>query len=348
MKKYTIESNKSIEDSIKSFNKYGVNTMVVISEDNKYLGTLTNGDIRRGILKTKSIKTSIAELYNKNSTFFYKGNYDVKKLRTTFIKNGFDLIPIVDDKMKLIKTIKIFDLFQKKIHKQKNTYGINAIIMAGGLGSRMAPFTDVLPKPLIPLKGKPVLNHIIENFNQAGINKCFVTLNYKSELLKSYLKETKFYSNLSLYTENKRLGTVGSAKNLRNKISRTVILTNCDTIINTNYDQLVKFHKNNSFDITIVSAIKEYNVPYGVCKTDEKQNFIELEEKPDLRILINSGMYVINRNIFNLIPQKKYDMNQLIEKAKKQGKKIGVYPISSDDWIDVGNWNEYSKVISNT
>lgn len=348
MKKYTIYKNKTIEDSIKEFNKFGINTLVVLDSNEKFLGTLTNGDLRRGILKTRSIKSSIASLYNKDSTFFYKGKYSEKEIRSIFLKEGFDLIPIIDENRKLIKALRIVDLFKKNVVSPKKIIGISAVIMAGGLGTRMAPFTDVLPKPLIPIKGKPVLNHIIENFRSSGINKCFITLNYKSELLKSYIKETKFNSNIKIYKEEKRLGTVGSVKYLKNKLTKNFILTNCDTVINTDYNQLTEFHADNKNDITIVTAIKEYNVPYGVCKTDDDQNFVELEEKPDIKILVNSGMYVIKKEILNLIPSKTYDMTDLIKKTMKNGMKVGVYPISNSDWIDVGSWEEYNKAISNS
>ena len=113
-------------------------------------------------------------------------------------------------------------------------------------------------------------------------------------------------------------------------------------------NQLTEFHADNKNDITIVTAIKEYNVPYGVCKTDDEQNFVELEEKPDIKILVNSGMYVIKKEILNLIPSKTYDMTDLIKKTMKNGMKVGVYPISNSDWIDVGSWEEYNKAISNS
>tara|TARA_B100001059_G_C17839663_1_gene591204 strand:+ start:1759 stop:2805 length:1047 start_codon:yes stop_codon:yes gene_type:complete len=345
MNKSSINQNFTIEESIKIFNSLGVNTLVVLDKNEKYLGTLTNGDIRRGILKTKSIKTKISGLYNKNSVYFYEDSYSEKKAKIVMIREGLDLIPILTRKRKIFKLIRLIDFTRKKRMKNKDSIGIDSIIMAGGLGTRMAPFTDILPKPLLPIKGKPVINYIIENFKASGINKCWITINYQSNLLRSYLKETKYYSNLNFYEEKSRLGTVGAVKNIIKKLSETFIITNCDTIIDVDYNQMIRYHKKNSFDITIVSAIKQYNLPYGVCRTDSDQNFLDLEEKPDLKILINSGMYIMNKEILKLIPDTKYDMTDLIKKAKKNKKKIGIYPISNDDWTDVGNWEIYKKVL---
>ena len=234
----------------------------------------------------------------------------------------------------------------KNIKKKKNLQNINAVIMAGGLGTRMAPFTEVLPKALVPIKGKPIINRIIDNFLDYGLKNLWLTINFKGQLLKSYLNETKYKKNIYYYEEKKQLGTVGALKFIKNKLSQNFILTNCDTIIKTDYSKLIAFHLKNKFDITIVASFKNFDIPYGVCKLDNKNNFIKLEEKPNIQMLINSGMYVVNSNIINFIPSGRFDMNNLLLKLKSASKKIGVYPVSDESWIDVGNWKEYHKVIN--
>lgn len=342
MKKYFILNTSSVETAIKQFNKYGTNSLIVINKKDKFLGVLSNGDLRKGILKKKKINFSIDKIYNSKPTFYFSENYEIKSIKSSFIKKGFDLIPILNSNKKVVKIFKLLDFIKNKNLEKKNLKKTDAVIMAGGLGTRMIPFTDVLPKPLIPLSGKPVINHIMENFEQYGIKTIWITLNYKRQLLKSYLRQTKYFTKIKFFEEKVPLGTVGALKHLK-KLNNTVILTNCDTIINTNLHNLLSFHKKNNFDITIVASIKNFDIPYGVCKFDEKNNFIKLQEKPNIKMFINSGMYVLNKNVIKSIPLKKFDMNVLIHKIKQSGKKIGVYPVHQKAWIDVGNWKEYQK-----
>ena len=354
MKNYFIKSHSTIEKALELFTKTGMNTLIVINKSNNFLGTLSNGDVRKGILNSMKLSTTIEKLYNKNSTFFTLDNFAEDKARKIFIKDKFDVIPIINKKNKVVKVIKLLEFLKDQGKNKSNNMkinnhlkNINTVIMAGGLGTRMIPFTEVLPKPLIPIHGKPVINHIIENFMDYGLKKLWLTINFKGQLLKSYLNETKYAKNISYYEEKKQLGTVGALRSIQKKLSKVFILTNCDTIIETNYAEILSFHKKNNYDLTIVASLKDFNIPYGVCKLDEKDHFLNLEEKPNIQMLVNSGMYIINNEVINLIPPKRFDMNNLLTKLKRAKKRIGVYPVSADSWIDVGNWSEYQKVIDN-
>ena len=356
MNNLLIKNSETISSALKKFTKVGENTLIVVNNNLSYLGTITSGDIRRQLLKKKKLSSKIKDIYNQNSTFYYSDNFHKyeNQISKLFSKKKFEFIPIINKKKKIIKIISLRDFLKnKKIIKtskkkilNKSLKNISAVIMAGGLGTRMTPFTEVLPKPLIPIKGKPVINKIIENFLSHGLKNLWVTINFKGQLLKSYLNETKYKKNIRYYHENKPLGTVGSLQFFHNKLSKTFILTNCDTIISTDYSKIIDFHKKNNFDITIVASLKKIDIPYGVCRKDKKNNFVNLEEKPNIRILVNSGMYVVNKEMVKLIPLKKYDMNELISKLKSAQKKIGLYNVSSNSWIDVGNWEEYYKSIN--
>lgn len=354
MKQFLIQIDKSIKAALKKFTVVSSNTLIVVNKNQSYLGTISNGDVRNAILKNKKLSTKIKSIYNKNSTFYYVNNYNENQISKSFLDNNFDFIPIINEKKKVVKLIKLLDFLKNKNHlkknnnikKNKNLQNINAVIMAGGLGTRMAPFTEVLPKALVPIKGKPIINRIIDNFLDYGLKNLWLTINFKGQLLKSYLSETKYKKNINYYEEKRQLGTVGALKFIKNKLSRNFILTNCDTIIKTDYSKLIAFHLKNKLDITIVASAKNFDIPYGVCKLDNENNFIKLEEKPNIQMLINSGMYVINSNIINLIPSSKFDMNNLLLKVKSANKKIGVYPVSDEAWIDVGNWKAYHKAIN--
>lgn len=346
MKNFFLKSNSTIKNAYIKFNKIGMNTLIVTDYKNNYLGTLTSGDVRRAILKTKDLNTKITSIYNKKSTFLFNTEYHDSDVKKIFIGKKFELIPIINKSKKIIKILKLTDfLYNKKSNKIEKIKKTQVVIMAGGLGTRLLPFTEVLPKPLIPLNGKPILGHILESFEKFGITKFWLTVNYKSLLLRAYLNETKFKSRIKYYEEKIPLGTVGCLRNLYNKLDNDFILTNCDTIINTDLVEVFKFHQKNNYDITIISSLKKFNIPYGVCELDEKNKFSKINEKPNLNYLINTGFYILNKKILKLIPKSKFDMTDLIKIAEKKEKNIGVFPINDTSWIDIGNWQAYKKAV---
>jgi NDP-sugar pyrophosphorylase family protein len=218
--------------------------------------------------------------------------------------------------------------------------------MAGGKGARMKPFTSILPKPLVPINEKPVIEHIIERFTDNQVSNFFITLNYKSKILKAFFQEMSHKFKLSFVDEPKPLGTAGGLNLLSHKIKKPFMVTNCDTIINVNCDDLMNFHVSNNNDITVVASSKEHIIPYGTCKLTKKGYLEKIVEKPKFDFFVNVGLYVLNPKIIKLIPKNKsFDMTDLIKLAKKRKKKIAVYPIDDESWIDVGQWSEYHKAI---
>ena len=341
-----IHKNISIQSALKKFSNESISTLIVVDTDKKILGTLSNGDVRRAIVKYMNIKMRINKIYNKKPVFFFDDQYSESEARKIFIKEKYDIIPIVDKDKRYKSVVSLVDFVKERKLTSSKIIKIDAIIMAGGLGTRMAPFTHVLPKPLIPINGKTVLSHIIESFENSGIKNFWFTLNFKSNLLKAYIKETYFKNNQKFILENKPLGTIGAVKELYKKISSNFILSNCDTIIKADFNEILKFHIKNKHDITIVASLKKYNIPYGICETDEKNNFLRINEKPNLDYLVNTGLYVMSKKTLLEIPKDtKYDMNQLITKLRNKNKKIGIFPITDKAWIDVGRWSEYKKAV---
>ena len=218
--------------------------------------------------------------------------------------------------------------------------------MAGGKGTRLEPFTNVLPKPLIPINEKPVIEHIIEKFVKNNVSNFLITLNYKSKILRAFFEEMKPKYKLTFVEEPKPLGTAGGLSLLLVKIKKPFLLTSCDTIININFDSLINFHISNKNDLTLVVSSKEYIIPYGTCTLNKVGNLKNIIEKPKLDFFVNIGLYVINPNLIKLIPKNRaLDMPDLIELSKRKKKQIGVYPIDDESWIDVGQWSEYHKAI---
>ena len=342
--KKIININKTIQQAILKMNKTGSKSLVVVDDKLNFMGTLSGGDIRKKIIKDKNLKSPIKGVYNNKSKFFYKKNFDLKKIKKILIKKNYDLIPVINDDNKVFKIYEFNDIFKKKlITKKIKSF---AVIMAGGKGTRMEPFTKILPKPLVPIKDTPVIDLILNNFYKYGIYKFYFSVNYKKHILKAYLKDKNHSSKYLFIDEKKPLGTAGSLSYFSKYSNTDFIVSNCDIIVKANYEKIFNYHKDNKNDITIVVCKKKYVLPYGNCKIEKNSKFIDINEKPVFDFLINTGFYVINSDILKIIPKNKlYNFTDLINDAKKINKKVFVYKVSERKWIDVGQWPEYKKAI---
>ena len=204
----------------------------------------------------------------------------------------------------------------------------------------MEPFTKILPKPLLPINNKSLLENLIEKFNSYGFFNIYLTLGYKADIIRSFLKTHKI--KVKTVKEKNPLGSIGSISLLNKKINKNFFVSNCDTLINANYNDILKFHEINKCTLTIVGSVKNFQVPYGVCKINKKGFMVKFEEKPDHSNIVNTGLYVFSKKAMQLLPNKKFfDMDELISKMLELKLKIGVYPVPSKNWLDFGQWTEY-------
>ena len=256
-----------------------------------------------------------------------------------------NLLPIVNKDNIVAGYLSWEDVFGSK-KKNKNLQNIPIVIMAGGKGDRLAPFTKILPKPLIPINDKPIIEHIIDRFLNIGCDSFHLTVNYKSKILKAYFEELQPNYHVNFVEEKEPSGTAGSLSHLDGQFKKPFFVTNCDIIIKADYNSLYEFHQKNNYDITLVASAKEYIIPYGTCELNGDGHLSHINEKPKYDFLINTGLYILNPDVLNLIPKDKfYHITHLIEDAKNQGKKIGVFPVDDDAWIDIGQWAEYRQVV---
>ncbi|MFN4219604.1 MAG: sugar phosphate nucleotidyltransferase [bacterium] len=341
-----INKSASIIEAMKQLDKTGKKILFVVDDDQTYIGTLTDGDIRRYILKTGKLEGKVLDACNKNS-YFEKIGYDKNKVLSIMKENYLKYVPVLDNNQKIVEIISYEEREIKSKLQAIKSIDIPVVIMAGGFGTRLEPVTKILPKPLIPIGDKTILEIIMEKFLEYGIKEIWLSLNYKAYMIKSYLSELNLPIKINYIEETKPLGTIGSLYMLKNKINvEKFILTNCDIIVDIDYIDLLRFHKENKNDITIVSSVKNYNIPYGVCMIGDNGTLNKIEEKPEINFLVNTGMYVINSELLKLIPENQlFHATHFIEKAQKEGYKIKVYPISENSWIDVGEWNEYKKAL---
>ncbi len=318
---------------------------MVVNKDQRFLGTLTNGDLRRSILNGIKFSETIAECYYKNPTVLTDGSFTTEEAVDILNSERFNVIPVVDKNINITNYLTLESVKGIKKNKKK-LEGVPVVIMAGGKGTRLEPFTKVLPKPLVPIHDKPIIEHIIESFTGVSCSNFYLTVNYKSKILKAFFEELQPKYKVHFIDEYNPLGTAGSLYMMRGKFSTPFFVTNCDIIVKADYISLYRFHQQGGYDITLVASDKEYIIPYGTCELDDNGHLSHINEKPKYDFLINTGLYVLNPDILDIIPNDKfYHITHLIEDAKKQGKKVGIYPINEDSWIDVGQWAEYRKAI---
>jgi dTDP-glucose pyrophosphorylase len=342
-KKLTIQNNLSFIDVMKAMDEGGEKILFVINRKSKLLGCVTDGDIRRWILAKGTLEAEIADYFNPNPISI-NNNYNSNDLKSLVIRERITAVPVIDNKNKLIDILlssEIVNTSQRKIIINEK---IDVVIMAGGKGTRLNPFTHVLPKPLIPINGKPVIQIILDRLIKYNLNQFYISLNEKSKILKAYFHEENFKVKIDFILEKKKLGTIGALNLIKEKVSETFFVVNCDTLLDVQYNEIYNFHKENNYDLTIVGCVKEQEIPYGVCQLDDSGLMSSIIEKPNHSFIANTGFYVFNNSLIDLIPRNKsYNMDELIENIILNKGKIGLFPIGHDSWNDIGNWLEYKK-----
>jgi len=347
MKNLFISPTSTIKEALKKFNEIGEKVLIVVDKNNHLLGTITDGDIRRYILSTGTIEGTVENAYNKNPKFIYS-NDPKEKAKQIMLENKIEILPIIDNQRRVISYIVWTDLFENGLehYESKEKIDIPVVIMAGGKGTRLDPFTKVLPKPLLPIKDKTILEHIIESFKKFGYYRFILILNYKGKLIESYFNSIDKDYLVEFLWEDNFYGTAGALSLLKDIDSENFFVSNCDILLKINYLDVLKTHEQSKADFTTITSIKHYKVPYGVVETGENNFVKKINEKPEMTFQINTGVYLINKNILDCIPERKYlDMPDLIHMLIENNHKVLAYPINESDYLDTGQWDEYKKTL---
>jgi dTDP-glucose pyrophosphorylase len=339
-----IQPQNSLLEAFKQMDALDKKLLIVI-ENEKFVGLISAGDIQRAIILNKSLETKVADILRKNIRVAKKDDsFDgVKKMMVEF---RMELCPVINEKSDVLKIYYWEDLFQDKKPKPAKQFNLKVVIMAGGIGARLKPLTNVLPKPLIPIGERTIIEEIFERFGNHGCYEFFVSVNYKAELIEFYLKNQNLQYNLTFFIEKKPMGTAGSLSLLKGKISDTFFVSNCDILIEQDYSEILDYHRSNKNEITIVAALKNFPIAYGIIETGENGRLINLVEKPELTFKINSGMYVLEPHLLNEIPGNQiFHITQLIDKVLERNGNIGVFPISEKSWKDMGSWEDLKQYL---
>jgi len=318
MKNLTIHSQASIKEAMETLDKTAENVLLVVDDGQKLIGALTDGDIRRYILKKQNLIGAIENAYNKNPIFVFQEDFDREKVKKIFIENKINLIPILNQNRKVIDYVTWEKIFGNNKRLEDQKLNVPVVIMAGGRGTRLEPFTKVLPKPLIPVGEKPLIDHIIDRFRAYGVCEFYLTIHHMSKILRAYFEEKAPDYSIGFAEEDEPRGTAGSLKLLADKLDRPFFVSNCDIIIEADYADLYRFHTKNSYDITLVASAKQFNIPYGICELNGTGSLKRIEEKPEYNFLVNAGMYVLNPAVLELIPDNQlFHITHLIDEVKK-------------------------------
>ncbi len=331
-----INEDLTIKEAIKKLDETAKKILLVV-EENKLIGVLTDGDIRRWILKSGDLNEPVSLIMIKKPKFIYEKD---KKNAKKFLKEySIEAIPVLNEKREILDIIFWNDNFNIKFKFSKIDNPV--VIMAGGKGTRLDPYTKVLPKPLIPIGDIPIVERIINKFKEYGCSNFYMTVNYKKNMIKAYFNEIDKNYRLNYIEEERPLGTAGSLYLLKDKIKDTFFVSNCDILIEGNYSDMLKYHKENKVKITLITSLKHYTIPYGVIQINGDSNVKKMIEKPEYDFLVNTGMYILEPEVLNDIPEDKFfHITDLINSYIEKGEVIGVYPVSEGSWLDMGQFKE--------
>lgn len=342
MEEIFIDKYTSIKEAIKKLD-ITAKKILLVAENDVLIGTVTDGDVRRWILKNGDLKSEVYNIMNTNPISL---NIRKKHLAKELMKEkAIESIPIVDDENKIVDIIFWNDDLSEALN-ERNKISNPVVIMAGGKGTRLYPYTKILPKPLIPIGDISIIERIINKFTKFGCDNFYFTVNYKKNMIKAYFDDLERNYEVSYVEEEKFLGTGGSLFLLKGIINETFFVSNCDVLVEANYTDILNYHKKNNNLITMVTSLKNYQIPYGVIKLGNNGQVIGTTEKPEFDYLVNTGFYILEPETLKDIPENTFfHITDLINKYIEEGKKVGTYPITENAWLDMGEMKEMDRMI---
>ncbi len=345
IEKRSIAIESTLVNALKQMDLLDCKLLLVFKED-KFYSILSIGDIQRAIIKGLDLEEPVERCLRKNIRLGHTDD-SVEELKQLMQKYRMEFLPILNSANEL-QEIWFWDEIFKNQEPEVSQFTLPVVIMAGGKGTRLKPITNIIPKPLIPIGEKPIIEWITDSFVKAGVKNFFVSVNYKKDMIKRYFDEIpdKQYT-MHYFSETEPLGTAGSLHLLKEELKETFFVTNCDILIKQDYSEILDFHIQNKNELTLVSALKHYSIPYGTVETEAGGKLKAFKEKPELSFQVNAGMYILEPHLLNEIPENTfYHITFLIDKIKNRGGKVGVFPVSEGAWMDIGEWKEYNKTMS--
>lgn len=330
-----IDEKETILHAMKTIDKNS-GRLLFVTHENVLIGAISDGDIRRWLMKGGSLDTPLIKAANTNPKFIYASERD--KAKQVMDQNQITALPVVDEYMHVVDIICL--LVKESDSSTDELSNVPVVIMAGGLGTRLYPYTKILPKPLIPVGDIPITEHIINRFRMFGCKDFYLVVNHKKNMIKAYYSEIEKDYNIYFVDEDKPLGTGGGVGLLKGRINTTFILTNCDTLIEENYPHIIEEHKKRQNKVTMICSLKNFEIPYGVVEIGENGSIAAIQEKPHYSFFTNTGIYIVEPEIIeNIMLDEVIGFPDVIQKAKDAGQNVGVYPINEKSWLDMGQFD---------
>jgi len=328
--------NSTIKDALKIIDAGGMQIALVLDDDNKLVGTITDGDIRRGILKGLTLSDSIESIIFRTPTVCSVNDTKEDILKIAVAKKLYQ-IPIVDLDGVLVGIDEVDELLKPAEHTNK------VILMVGGMGTRLRPITNDRPKPLLEVGNKPILETIISNFAKYGFKNIILSVNYKSQMIEDYFGDgSKFGVSIDYVHEDKRMGTAGALSLMREQLTEPFFVMNGDLLTNVNFEHMLEYHLSNQAIATMGVREYDFQVPYGVVNIEGHQ-ITSIEEKPVHKFFVSGGMYILDTDVLSIIPDDIfYDMPTLFEKLIANKQKAISFPIR-EYWLDIGRMSDFEQ-----
>lgn len=336
MKRYIIQTSATILDALKALDgsSHDKQTLFVVDECEKMVGTLTDGDIRRGLIAGVNLSDTVEKAMHTNFKYVCVGQNDAKLLKEFREKQIF-FIPVLDNEGHIVKVYNFI--------KYRNFLPVDAVLMAGGKGERLRPLTEKTPKPLLPVGGKAIIDHNIDRLISFGIKHISVTVNYLGEQLEEHFREPRNEVQVNCVREPKYLGTLGSIRFVEHIYNDIVLVMNSDVFTNINFEDFYLHFKEHDADMSVAAVPYSISIPYGILDLEEKRNIKGLIEKPTYDYYANAGIYLIKKSNLELIPKDSFfNATDLIEALIANNKKVIRFPLNGT-WIDIGNPQEYKR-----
>lgn len=334
-REHLIFTGSTIKDALIQLTNLGIDAILfVVEENDKLIGSITDGDVRRGLVKGVSLNQSINNIIRFSPRFIKKGERDIQKL-IEFREGNFGIIPIVDNTNKIVNVIN-FRLIRSYLP-------VDAVLMAGGRGNRLIPLTDKTPKPLLKVGNKPVIEHNLDRLILFGIDDIWISVNYLGDQIQNYLGGGEDKNiNISYVWEDNPLGTIGSVSKIQNFQHDYTLISNSDVLTNLDYEHFFLEFLKQDADMGVVTIPYQVSIPYAVLETNNG-NIINFKEKPTYTYYSNGGIYLVKRSVLNRIPKDKFfNATDLLEVLILEGKKVFSYPLLGY-WLDIGCHEDFEK-----
>jgi dTDP-glucose pyrophosphorylase/predicted transcriptional regulator len=336
LKRITISRSSSILKAVQMIDSNSMQVALVVDGRNRLLGTITDGDVRRAVLKGILLTERAERIMNRQPVVAKQGDSQ-SKILSLMKQRQIHQLPILDVKGRVIG-VEILDQILKS-----SSCDHWVVLMAGGLGNRLSPLTDHCPKPLLNVGKQPILQTILENFIEHGFKRFFIAVNYKNEMVKDYFRDgSQWGVQIQYLHEKRRLGTAGALSLLPDKPKQSLFVMNGDLLTKVNFKQLLDFHYQNKAKATMCVREYDFQVPYGVVKI-EKGRICGVDEKPAQRFFVNAGIYVLEPELLKWVPTNSFfDMPQLFDELMRKKKRISAFPIR-EYWLDIGRMDDLEK-----